>query len=72
MKDDIDDRSIVYRLESNKTLPEIIGTADSFGHFVNFIFNDSKLTRFQPCVYVWMDIWIDIWIDSNQNLHWIF
>ena len=38
----------------------------------NFIFDNSKLTRFQPRVYVGMNVRIDIWIDSNKNLHWIF
>ena len=35
----------------------------------NFIFdklsNYFRLTRFQPRVYVGMDVRIDIWIDSN-------
>ena len=62
----------VLTTTSNKTRPEFVWTADSFSHFVNFIFDDSKLTRFQSCADVGMDIWIDIWIDSNKNFHWIF
>ena len=57
--------------QSNR-LPEMFRLVYSFSHFINFTFNNAKLTCFQTCTYVRMNIWINIWINTNKDFHRIF